>query len=55
LARACAGCGSLPFRPNGGITPELKEALTDNVLIEFSGIATLRLLAMAYLAAFKPV
>ncbi len=39
----------------GGITPELKEALADNVPIVFSGIATLLLLVMAYLAVFKPV
>jgi uncharacterized membrane protein len=38
----------------GGLTPELEEALADNVPIVFSGIATLLLPVMAYLAVFKP-
>jgi uncharacterized membrane protein len=38
----------------GGLTPELEEALADNVPIVFSGIATLLLPGMAYLAVFKP-
>jgi len=39
----------------GGMTPELEEALADNVPIVFSGIATLLLPVMAYPAVFKPV
>lgn len=46
---------SLQAEKAGGITPELKEALADNVRIVFSGIATLLLPVMAYLAVFKPV
>ena len=46
---------SLKAEKAGGITPELKEALTDNVRIVFSGIATLLLPVMAYLAVLKPV
>ena len=46
---------SLQAEKAGGITPELKEALADNVRIVFSGIATLLLLVMAYLAVLKPV
>lgn len=38
----------------GGTTPELEEALADNVPIVFSGIATLLLPVMACLAVFKP-
>ena len=45
---------SLQAEKAGGITPELKEALADNVPIVFNGIATL-LLVMAYLAVLKPV
>jgi len=45
---------SLQAEKAGGITPELKEALADNVRIVFNGIATL-LPVMAYLAVFKPV
>ncbi len=46
---------SLQAEKASGITPELKEALADNVRIVFSGIATLLLLVMAYLAVLKPV
>ena len=46
---------SLQAEKAGGITPEPKEALADNVRIVFSGIATLLLPVMAYLAVFKPV
>ncbi len=46
---------SLQVEEAGGMTPELKEALADNVRIVFSGIATLLLPVMAYLAVFKPV
>ncbi len=46
---------SLQAEKAGGITPELKEALADNVRIVFSGITTLLLLVMAYLAVLKPV
>ena len=46
---------SLQAEKAGGITPELKEALADNVRIVFSGIATLLLPVMAYLAVFKRV
>ncbi len=38
----------------GRTTPELEEALADNVPVVFSGIATLLLPAMAYLTVFKP-
>ncbi len=46
---------SLQAEKAGGITPEPKEALADNVRIVFSGIAILLLPVMAYLAVFKPV
>ena len=46
---------SLQAEKAGWITPELEEALADNVPIVFSGIATLLLPVMAYLAVFKPV
>jgi uncharacterized membrane protein len=45
---------SLEAEKAGRITPELEEALSDNVPIVFSGIATLLLPVMAYLAVFKP-
>jgi uncharacterized membrane protein len=45
---------TLRARKVGGVTPELEEALADNVPIVFSGIATLLLPVMAYLAVFKP-
>ena len=46
---------SLQAEKAGGITPELEEALADNVPIVFSGIATLLLPVMAYPVVFKPV
>lgn len=46
---------ALKAEKEGGFTPELEEALADNVPIVFSGIATLLLPVMAYLAVFKPV
>ena len=46
---------SLKAEKAGGITPELEEALADNVPIVFSGIATLLLPVMAYPVVFKPV
>jgi hypothetical protein len=39
----------------GGITPELEEALVDNVPIVFGGIATLLLPVMAYQSVLKTV
>jgi hypothetical protein len=36
------------------ITPKRKEALADNVPTLFSGIATLLLTVMAYLAVLRP-
>ena len=45
---------SLRAEKSGGTTPELEEALADNVPIVFSGIATLLLPAMAYLSIFRP-
>ncbi len=45
---------SLQAEKAGGITPELKEALADNVPIVFSGIAILLLPVMAYPAVIKP-
>ncbi len=50
-----ARLASLQAEKAGGITPELQEALADNVPIVFSGIATLLLPVMAYLAIFKPL
>ena len=50
-----ARLASLQAEKAGGTTPELEEALADNVPIVFSGIATLLLPVMAYLAIFKPV
>jgi uncharacterized membrane protein len=50
-----ARLASLQAEKEGGITPELEEALADNVPIVFSGIATVLLPVMAYLAVFKPV
>ena len=49
-----ARLASLRAEKSGGITPELEEALADNVPIVFSGIATLLLLPMAYLSIFRP-
>jgi uncharacterized membrane protein len=46
---------SLRAEKAGGITPELEEALADNVPMLVSGIAALVLAVMAYLAVFKPV
>ena len=46
---------SLQAEKAGGTTLELQEALADNVPIVFSGIATLLLPVMAYLAIFKPL
>ncbi len=52
LRRARLAC--LRAEKAGGTTPELEEALADNVPVVFSGIATLLLPVMAYLAVFKP-
>ncbi len=49
-----ARLASLQAEKSGAITPELEEALADNVPIVFSGIATLLLPVMTYLAVFKP-
>lgn len=49
-----ARLASLQAEKAGGTTPELEEALADNVPIVFSGIATLLLPVMVYLAVFKP-
>ena len=49
-----ARLASLQAEKSGRTTPELEEALADNVPIVFSGIATLLLPVMAYLAVFKP-
>ncbi len=49
-----ARLASLKAEKAGGKTPELEEALADNVPIVFSGIATLLLPVMTYLAVFKP-
>ena len=38
----------------GHPTPELEEALADNVALLFSGLATLLVPAMTYLSVFKP-
>jgi len=50
-----ARLASLQAEKAGAVTPELEDALADNVPIVFSGIATLLLPVMAYLAIFKPV
>ncbi len=50
-----ARLASLQAEKAGGVTLELEQALADNVPIVFSGIATLLLPVMAYLALFKPV
>jgi uncharacterized membrane protein len=50
-----ARLAALQAEKAGGTTPELEEALADNVPIVFSGIATLLLPVMAYLAIYKPV
>ncbi|MDP2674117.1 MAG: DUF2269 family protein [Dehalococcoidia bacterium] len=49
-----ARLASLRAEKSGATTPELEEALADNVPIVFSGIATLLLPAMAYLSIFRP-
>ena len=49
-----ARLASLQAEKAGGPTPDLEEALADNVPIVFSGIATLLLPVMTYLAVFKP-
>ena len=49
-----ARLASLRAEKSGGATPELEEALNDNVPIVFSGIATLLLPLMAYLSIFRP-
>lgn len=50
-----ARLAALQAEKAGGVTPELEEALADNVAVVFAGIATLLLPVMAYLAVFKPV
>ena len=45
---------SLQAGKAGGITPELEEALADNVPIVVGGIAALLLAVMTYQAVFKP-
>ncbi len=50
-----ARLASLLAEKSGATTPELEEALADNVPIVFSGIATLLVPVMTYLAVFKPV
>jgi uncharacterized membrane protein len=49
-----ARLAALQAEKAGKVTPELEEALADNVPIVFSGIATLLLPVMAYLAVFRP-
>jgi len=49
-----ARLAALLAEKEGGTTPELEEALADNVPIVFSGISTLFLPVMACLAVFKP-
>jgi len=46
---------SLQAEKAGGVTPELEEALADNVPIVVSGIAALLLAVMAYPAVFNRV
>ncbi|MEX0800959.1 MAG: DUF2269 family protein [Dehalococcoidia bacterium] len=49
-----ARIAALRAEKTGEVTPELEEALADNVPIVFSGIATLLLPVMACLAVFRP-
>ena len=49
-----ARLASLRAEKAGEVTAELREALDDNVPIVFSGLATLLLPVMAYLAIFRP-
>jgi uncharacterized membrane protein len=49
-----ARLASLQAEKAGEVTAQLREALDDNVPIVFSGIATLLLPVMAYLAIFRP-
>jgi uncharacterized membrane protein len=49
-----ARLASLQAEKAGEVTAELKEALDDNVPIVFSGLATMLLPVMAYLAIFRP-
>lgn len=49
-----ARLASLQAEKAGKVTAELREALDDNVPIVFSGLATLLLPVMAYLAIFRP-
>jgi uncharacterized membrane protein len=49
-----ARLASLQAEKIGEVTAELREALDDNVPIVFSGLATLLLPVMAYLAIFRP-
>lgn len=46
---------SLQADKAGGVTPELEEALADNVPIVLGGIATLLLSVTVSLVVFKPV
>jgi hypothetical protein len=49
-----ARLAALQAEKTGAATGELEEALADNVPIVFSGVATMLLPVMTYLAVFKP-
>lgn len=49
-----ARLAALESRKTGRTTPELEQALGDNAPLVFSGIATLLVPLMAFLAVFKP-
>lgn len=49
-----ARLAALKARRAGKSTPELEEAMADNVPLVFGGIATILVPAMAYFAVFRP-
>ena len=49
-----ARLAALEARKRGGPTPQLREAVADNVPLVFAGVATLLVPVMTYLSVFKP-
>ncbi len=49
-----ARLAALQARKSGRATPELEQAMADNVPLVFSGIATILLPVMTYLSVFRP-
>jgi len=49
-----ARLAALQARKRGGVTPELELAMTDNVPLVFSGVATIAVPLMLLLSVFRP-